>query len=896
MPDFANSIRGTPVVIYDFVGKLGDWLFKQPVILSLRKSGYEVAGSPSNPFPCLNGPSGMSVSENRATLAFIFTGSRDLSLNKRIFKKHEDIIEFRRLGRFSEAILCWHRGRVRFVKKFQKIYEQERVEAMIRFMGFQFEERQIVVTRLQNKLMALNFNVGEIEAERLNFRIEEVFNVIDHAIENSYTCILIRKKGKPETILEEKIIKTYKHKIQIEETEGIKEACNVIDRCTYYFGADSGLGHYAVQGGKVVFSLYNSGYHGLHPLFNSTYCNHLIFFGNHLFSKGIISYLRVLEGKTFLRRARSSIKSFLGGKTKIISLGLRSNQEKFSRLIIRLAMRECAVEKIMESAKSFFSGIFFSDRIYDVDYGKTRVNTAKVFINSQQFVSKIEKLLNEELGIRKKNVNIFAKNSSFFYGTALKRSVSDIDLMTVVAPRLSRVQKEELLQKMNALLKGHGFSVALPHQVPIAVQKLARQNQYRCIIKNGCSSFLRSIPTDRENIEKYKSRVKLLIILGEVSEEELRVLLHQLEKDRYFGRSFLQEINALRKERRKFLKYRIFIKKIENILAGIGGFGSRGGILLRFSVKEQCAWKGVVQDLMAHGIIYVAGNRLYINWDIRRPQHAWFIPIALQWEARDLGGLVAKALKSQIYKSDSFKTLKELKFGSISIQKAANLLKSQSYLVVAEVFRYLQQRMSFLNEEQLITHKEIREYLRLENSNCNTKADKKIDLLGLVTGKPLPLSGTQVARLSKYNLFVHYLNTQGHFDINLTSFFKIKNVEAYHSAGEFQKDFRNSFLKLLREYYLYKINGLERFFLTEKRKEILFNYFVKGRNLMEGPRNQQKKISVFLKKINLPSLSLFADGKYLEALIVRYRNNRSSENGNFIISWAISRALAKRIP
>lgn len=88
----------------------------------------------------------------------------------------------------------------------------------------------------------------------------------------------------------------------------------------------------------------------------------------------------------------------------------------------------------------------------------------------------------------------------------------------------------------------------------------------------------------------------------------------------------------------------------------------------------------------------------------------------------------------------------------------------------------------------------------------------------------------------------------------------------------------------MREYYLYTLaTGLPKEFLYEKKKEILFVYFVQGRVLLEGPRAQSQQAAKFLRKLDI--LKVLFHGRDLREFVNSQTISISQPPTEFLLSW-----------
>ncbi|MDP2641463.1 MAG: hypothetical protein Q8P39_02900, partial [Candidatus Yanofskybacteria bacterium] len=469
-----------------------------------------------------------------------------------------------------------------------------------------------------------------------------------------------------------------------------------------------------------------------------------------------------------------------------------------------------------------------------------------------------------------KKISIFAKNCSFFHGTCLKRRVSDIDSLLVSAHDLSKKHRKDVLQLVQSALERHSFSTQLPHQIPRIGNPENDRKKYHPILLKGEPSFSLKIHDDTKDVEKYQTRIKIKIILGELSHGDLLSLREKVMAEQVsWGEHFLKEIDELLEEKRFFEQYGLFIRKIETLLSCLGGFGVNANVILTINKEDTYSLSFILERLMRHGIIYINHDRLFINWDLRRPQHRWFIPITLAWKGKlPLEHITREALKGNIYTYPPFGILRNLSRNKIVPKRMIDLLSSESYLIIIEIFNALRGAKEQIRQPAHFSQEEIEDYVQIPNSNCEDVADRKLCLFGLLTGFAPKLSGQQIKLLARYNLFVQYLCHPSKIQIHKTRFFKRGLVQPTDSPKNFATKFKEDFTRALREYYLYQKCHLSQFLLEEKRKELLFMYFVRGRGLMEGPLNQSQEMQEFLCSIHLDTL--FEDSVLTRVIIERF--------------------------
>ena len=876
-----NKPFGQRVVVYDFVGRYGDWLFKQPLLFSLQEIGYFVYASSKNHFSPLRGHS-VDPKKEKCDFALVFTRSDLKLLTSSFLKTHRYTLEIRRQNRFTESVILWNEDRRALSKSFRKTYEQERIYSIAKFLAIPYIERTIAPKPPQNKQVAVSFNVSENEAQRLRLSIDEIIRVIQYFHHNHYTIFYIKRKSGQDSILR-RLPRSLVLNFRIVETKTMAAALKTINGTTYYFGADSGLAHYAIQNGSIAFTLFNKQYHGPTPLFNSNFFNHFVFFGDTKFSKEVIHYLDELQTPNeFYGVAYQYIKKFIADGKLLLQNAYR-NKEKLKWLKLYFALHSTPCRKQLSRLENLMNGVFFSDNLYEFDYHELLQKKKKIFTDSKEFTEFLERAIEKCLGASRKKVSIFAKNCSFFHGTCLKRNVSDIDGLLVSAPSLSEKHQKDVLRVVCSALERYAFSTQLPHQTPILGSIKDEKQRYYPILVKGQAAFSFKIHGDIKDVEKYQTRIKVKIILGELPHKDLLFLRKKVTAEQVFwGKHFLKEIDALLKERKFFEQYGAFIRKIETLFSQVGGFGVNANVVLAVNKRDADSLSFVLERLMRHGIIYISKHRLFVNWDLRRPQHRWFIPVSLVWHGKvSLDQIVAKALSGKIYTYAPFKILKDLSHNKIVPQKMVDLLSSETYLVILEIFNAPRRVRRQMRRYSHFSKKEIQDYAQIPNSNCNDKEDRKICLFGLLTGFSPRLLPSQVKLLSRYNLFVQYLNRHSETPIYETKFFSHNSSQKINSPRNFAKEFKENFTQILREYYLYQNCHLPLFLLQEKRRELLFMYFVLGRGLMEGPSDQSQEVQKFLSSVSPDSF--FGDITSSQLNVQRINHTIPSPSENYIL-------------
>jgi len=133
------------------------------------------------------------------------------------------------------------------------------------------------------------------------------------------------------------------------------------------------------------------------------------------------------------------------------------------------------------------------------------------------------------------------------------------------------------LETIEATLNEFGLSTNLPHQTPVFSRNISG---LRPIIKNGHESFSVCSQQDEYNLQKYKARVKIKIILGEMDRTEREELNKSLAIS-IGGKRLLKEIEYLEKDAMNFKQWSVLIRKIINATSMLGGFGTKGHVFLK---------------------------------------------------------------------------------------------------------------------------------------------------------------------------------------------------------------------------------------------------------------------------------------------------------------------------
>ncbi len=377
--------------------------------------------------------------------------------------------------------------------------------------------------------------------------------------------------------------------------------------------------------------------------------------------------------------------------------------------------------------------------------------------------------------------------------------------------------------------------------------------------------------------------------MGEIDGREKRRMFKNFLKT---GKtSLLREIKELENDALYFKEWRFLIRKFIAANKLLGQFGDKGSLILRIKREDCLRVAKSVSGLMKHGLLYINDKNLYLLWNMRRPQHGWFQPIIIFAEDNKIFRReIKKAINSPKYFSGRLKSLRRIYFNKLNISKAISLLGSFNPLILTEAYRYLAYKNNNFSDYSFsFSKKEISDYVRGKENNCDNPRDKKISLSSLALKKALPLSSKEINYLTKYNCFVQILNTMNadnKIEVNNTSFFTASPF-LRHSATNFSYLYKKYMIRLLRDYYLYSvIKILPEEILYEKRKEILFNYFVQGRAFLRGDKNQSVAVKKFLIKLNI--LETLINGEELIKTINNFKRVKTRLNKtDFFLCWLL---------
>jgi len=850
------NFRGKKLKIYDYNLKYGDWLFKLPLIDSMKKMKIDCYLDSVHKIPFINK---FKSTEAKQDIALLFTRDNKRTAEKTVLD-YQNAIEIRRMSRFTEDILIWENGKMVLRKSFECTYEQQRIEQIGRFLGLTIEETKQTVINPKNKNISIYLGASENIDQRLNLDISQINEFILKSNSLGYKLQIIDDGNNSQAI--NGLSQTAKEIVIILKTANIKDAFEIIDRNSYYFGSDSGLAHHAVRSGKISFILYNSDYHTEKPLFNSSFWNHLIFFGDRFYINEVIYYLENTRGCKRLLWLYEAIREAISHGSFLLEDQF-SNKYKFFRMLLNLVFQDKKSQEEINSLqkKGIPSTIFEPDYLRHVWYENLKETNDAIFVDTNKVIKDIFDLLSKELSNEEfKKTEVWCKNCSFAYGVSFAHTGSDVDFLTVVSDIGPR-KKQNIYYGLLRVLNKHSLATSLPHQLP----RITKEKQFdvnQPLILNKKIVFKENIPTDNKNLEKWKARIKIKIILNLLSEKEIEKLKARSLKSSNLGKLFVNEIDFLLQDQEKFSLYSTFIKQFDNLISSTDAFGKTIKFSVSYQKKSEPKIIKSIEGLMNHGIVYLSEGLLYINWDLRRPQHGWFIPIVIDFPSKKVENTIVKhTLKSPIFSDATFKLLKSTRNLS-SNSKISKLLESNSFILTNEVFRILS-----VNKQSItLTPKEVRNFSKTKNSNAEDGADKRISLLAAAEICQLNIPEDELTNLSKYNLFAYSLSNLENLDVKNTRFYK-NNFFEIENVNWIESDFYSHFIGLLREYYIYDILDLK-LLKHQKEKEILFNYFVRGKSLMEGPSKQSDSIKIFLE--NIPIASIFYDKFHLRKTLQKY--------------------------
>jgi hypothetical protein len=854
--------------VHDLAGKYGDWLFKQPLLLGLARSGVLLLPV-RNPYP-------MAVKAGTGSkpgLALVFSRADREIVDAGFAARYRQVVELRRKDRFTEEVIIWRKGRITRRRSFRAAREQERVRQIASYLNIPYEERTVRVLPPAGKRVAVSLSVGERSGARLDFDLAELQKTVDLLRKQGYSFQVIRAEGEAN----ERVLRFYAtfRKSEIVRTGTFAEACAVIRKTDLFLGADSGLAHFAVNEGKLACALFSKRHHGAEPLFQSTFRNHLCFFGDEFHARDLVDMLASLAYPAVRASEVRAVREFLR-TGRGIDPDPYSNARKLFVLRISFVSQGREFAAMAREIHSRSASIFFTDEVSSADIREMKERRGKLFINSRAFVNDLAALFGGA------PASMYAKECSLFYGTAMRDGSSDVDFPTLVLP--AGRASAPLLSRVERLLKRYGFSTELPHQAPITAASRRMPPGFLPLIEAGRPAYAATRQSSPENMQKYEARLKLKIVAGEMSAPERAELATLLSTDE-MGRNLLREIGLLERDAREFKEWQSFIRKICRATAAFGKFGAKGHVFLRVKRRDCAKTAKIIGGLMRHGIVYAAGERIYPVWNIRRPQHGWYQPITLLAEDRKPFSIaVRQALRSPIYASGSFGKLKKIVRGKISVPETISLLESPDPLVFMEAYRSISARAERAAMPAR-SRKELKDYAKERESNCNSPRDRRLSLWSLATGKPLPIPAEDISGLTKYNCFAQVLAARGTVSFEDTGFFRHAS-RVKESAKDFTEPFRRRLVRLLREYYLYSLcSGIPPQYLHEKKKEILFFYCVQGRVLLEGPAAQARNAEKILREFD--AMRILADGRVLREAIKASRGPASGTSGEFLLLWLL---------
>ena len=168
---------GQRVVVYDLVGKYGDWLFKQPIQLALEKEGFDARVSQGNKYPPI---SSLIIDEQEKDnqWALVYSRRDKEIVDSALTNQFDTVVEIQRFSRISERVIVWRRGVCMSIKSFRRVNEQERVRAIAEYLNLSYRERPAHVIKPTSRAVAVNLNVSDRERERLQLDFNEIRKVV----------------------------------------------------------------------------------------------------------------------------------------------------------------------------------------------------------------------------------------------------------------------------------------------------------------------------------------------------------------------------------------------------------------------------------------------------------------------------------------------------------------------------------------------------------------------------------------------------------------------------------------------------------------------------------------------------------------------------------------------
>lgn len=875
--------RGRCVWVHDRSGTYGDWLFKQPLLLGLEQAGWTVR-SGVHPFPLLTTRTVTGRQRRPADWDLVLTRLDRQPVDARDAARFRRLVELQRTGRATEVIQYWRRGQCVYRSRtFRAGHEQERIRQLATALGIRYRERPLTVERLTGRVVVLNFAVQERAEVRSQIRWPEVRQLVHWLRRERYTLRVIQPTGSTTGV--PAAVSRWFRPDELVETKTFAAARRLVARANVYIGLEAGLAHAAVQAGKIVCSLSTLAHHGPQPLFQTTFRNHLTFFGDQPFAQAISRVLVQLSAPRADRQlARQMNRYLLDGRG--LDPDPYANDRKLFSLRLDLLSQDLDLQRSAQHLHARSASIFFTDNLVHHTLSRVAPMAGRLFVDTARCARDLQRLVRRHP--QADQLRFAAKPCSFFYGTAMRDGSSDIDLPTLWAPQPIR-QRRRLLAGIEGILRRYRLSVVLPHQTPIVTPHRRELRRLRSIVEGGQLTYRPCTQTGEENLQKYEARIKVKLILGEMSNAERQILAVEW-RSTAAGRRLEREVVQLERDRRRWPAWARLIRQLTSVTAALGDFGTKGHVLLSIGQPEAAATARAIGGLMRHGILYLVGSRLYTVWNIRRPQHGWFQPITLL--VPDVGlfrRTVRLALSEPLYRRGPLQALRQLAHGRLSPRRVLHLLASPQPLIYCEAYRYITNHQEVFRQAIRFSPRQLSAYAREPASNCNTPQDRMLGLWSMATGQPLPFQRRDVRALSKYNFFVQLLTSGGRVDVSETSYYR-GQAAMVDSAQNFFRPFRDTMIRLLREYLLYSLaRSLPPELLFEKRKEILFLYAVQGRVMLEGPIGQRRQAERFLRRLNLP-LAL-DDGRQLRQLVQSFPQRLAPVASEFFLTWLFREAV-----
>ncbi len=828
------------IEIVESTNKLGDWIFKLPLINSIHhKFGKKIYFKGNEDFLLL--PFMKRGSSSKKSLKILLT-RKDLPSPK----INGDIIEIYRNSKNKEVVFIKFKDFNR-ERKFSSLFEEERVEEITNFLGFVYLPQKVPKLNLSKKNAILNFNVGENNEERLDINLEEIKKSLEFLDLNRFKIKLICQKNSKNKI-NEFILKNCPF-VKCKFTYSLKEAIKTINQYQLYFGVDCGLSHYMALKGKLVFSLFSKKFHGQTPLFRSSLSNDLSFFGDSLFYGELIKYLEILISKNkqlnylFSRKERFSDNYYIFGEF----YDKFDNESKLLRLIFQIN------KQFIEYFDN--AGIFLPDRVYEIKYSEIAPKIKSlIWLDQKKIIDELQEFLDGLDANLRESISLWAKPCSFFYKTALHRKSSDIDNMRILFQdrNISNKRKEKVIRGLCSVLNRNNLAIKEPHQRPLEVKSKPNGNVIEIISRGIVNKNIPEIrPSDNKNFERYESRLKLKVIMGNLSPNFNQIGLKDF---------LVKELKVIFKNKSALMPSLDFFYKMEAILEKFAPFGTAPEINIYTNRKESTKVLNQIELLMNLGIVYYNYPKLYLLWDTRRPQHGWFVPLNFYLEGINLSNIkkrLATCFGNNIFSRGPYKYLKKL-HKNPHISTLFKSLKSNSNLVTMEAYNFLRNFIQKNNEIIKEVYKMARKQVNKEEDNCDSSKNKIIHLCRLLVFQNQDkfdkerkfLNFSPLTNHSRYNLFTDIVFSNNGFPSNIfekittskktiSNEFLIDTICKIYNLSLFKENLENMIPKKL-------IRSID--------EKILYLIFARIGGLLNGPKKQKNDCQIFLSEVNFQNL------------------------------------------